>query len=86
MVEWIAAGLAGGTAAVYAGHELCAAAARNAHEGWKHAQKYPPDKDYPSSHFEKMDWDTHLGAMRSEAFWVWTAKACPKVAPHPKET
>ena len=80
MLVWTATLVAGAAATVYAVHELCAAAARNAHGNWKQALKYPPDKDYYTYHFEKMDWDAHWGAQKSEAFWLWTAKACPKAA------
>ena len=71
-----AAALVCAAAFSYVAHGVCHSAAHNARRHWKHAQEYPPDKEYASYHFEEMDWRTHNRAKSNDAFWTWMAKAC----------
>lgn len=74
---------AGAAVVVYVAHGMCRLAAYDARVHWKSAQKYPPDKEYYTYQFEKMDWDAHNGAERSDAFWKWITKACPQAPARP---
>ena len=86
MAVWNATVLAGGAAAVYVVHELFAMTARHAHEHWKWEQEYQPKRDRNESyHFEVMDDNKYYAAESSAAFWLWTAKACPKAEPRPQK-